>query len=71
MQHSIPVSMETHIQAREFGWTDSNDSDFSIDPFAEDQESDWLSSEEEEVPFARHGPLVHPNPEEIEIQRDF
>lgn len=63
--------MATHIQAREYGWTDSSDSDFSDDLYAEEQQSDLLSSKDDEVPFARHGPLVHPDPEEVAIQSNF
>lgn len=51
--------------------TDSSDSDFSDDLYAEEQQSDLLSSEDDEVPFASHGPLVHPDPEEVAIQRNF
>ena len=68
MQLFLLSLMETHILAREYGWTDSSDSDFSADLFAEEQESDLISSEGDEVPFARHGPLVHPDLEEIAIQ---
>ncbi|XP_075653219.1 uncharacterized protein LOC142623662 [Castanea sativa] len=50
---------------------DSSDSDFNIDLFSEKQESDLLSSEDNETPFARHGPLVDPDHEEIAIQRNF
>ncbi|KAL0014776.1 hypothetical protein SO802_001845 [Lithocarpus litseifolius] len=63
--------MENHIQAREYGWTDSSDSDFSADLFSEERESDLLSSEDDEIPFARHGPIVDPDQEEIAIQRNF
>ena len=71
MQLFLLSLMETHVQAREYGWTDSNDLNFSVDLFAKEQESDLLSSEGDEVPFARHDPLVHPDPKEITIQRDF
>nr|POE57138.1 hypothetical protein CFP56_34102 [Quercus suber] len=63
--------MENHIEAKEYGWTDSGDSDFSVDLFPEEHELDLLSSEDSETPFARHGPTVDPNLEEIAIQRNF
>nr|POE49717.1 hypothetical protein CFP56_31169 [Quercus suber] len=63
--------MENHIQVREYGWTDNSDSDFSADLFVEEQESNLLSSEDSETPFARHGPIVDPDPKEIVIQHNF
>ena len=63
--------MENHIQAREYGWTDSSDSDFSANLFVEEQEFNLLSCEDSETPFARHGPIGDPDPEEIAIQRNY
>nr|POE48964.1 uncharacterized protein CFP56_49428 [Quercus suber] len=63
--------MDTHIDAREYGWTESSDSDVSDDLHEEELASDLLSTDEDEAPFARHGPVVVPNPEEVSIQRDF
>lgn len=39
--------------------------------FADEVESNYRSSDEDEVPFARHGPVLEPDPEEITIQRYF
>lgn len=43
--------------AREYGWTDSNDTNYSVDLASEEMESDLLSSDEDKIPFARRGPL--------------
>lgn len=51
--------------------TDSSDSNFSDDKFEEELEPDLLSNEEDEVPFARHRPIVEPNFKEISIHRGF
>lgn len=63
--------MDTNINAREYGWTDSSDSNFSIDLFEDELDSDRIPSDEDEVPFARHGPLVIPEAEDIASQREF
>ena len=63
--------MDDHIEAREYGWTYSSDSNISAELFAEELESDLLSSDDDEIPFARHCPIVEPGPKEIAIQRDF
>ena len=63
--------MDTYIEAREYGWTDSSDSDISDDLLEEELGSDLFSSNEDEIPFARHGPIVVPDPEEVSIQREF
>ena len=68
---SVLATMDTHIEAREYGWTDNSDSDISDDLLEEELGSDLLSSNEDEIPFARHGPIVVPDPEEVSIQRDF
>lgn len=65
------ISMETNIEAREYGWTDSSDSNVSEDLFAKELESHLLSSEDDEVLFARHGPVVEPDLEDVALQRDF
>lgn len=67
----LPSVMEDNILTREYGWTDSSDSNISDVLFEEELEPDLLSSEEDEVPFARHGPIVEPDLEEIAIQRGF
>lgn len=50
---------------------DSSDSNFSDDMFKEELEPDLLSNEEDEVPFARHRPIVEPDFKEIAIYRGF
>ena len=63
--------MDDPILSREFGWTESSESDINDDPFADEVDSDFQSSEEDEVPFARHGPLVKADTEELCMQREF
>ena len=63
--------MNNFIEAREFGWTDSSDSDTSGELFKEELESDLFSIDEDETPFSRHGPVVMPDLVDVTIQRDF
>ena len=56
---------------RVFAWTESNGSDVSADPFADDSDLDSQSSDELEAPFARHGPLLEADPESIHMQLLF
>lgn len=63
--------MERNIQPREYGWTDSSDTNISVGLLEEELEPDLLSSEDDEVPFTRHGPIVEPDPKDIAIQRGF
>ena len=39
--------------------------------FADEVDSDFQSSEEDEVPFARHGPLLEADTEELSMHREF
>lgn len=64
-------TIDNHIEAREYGWTDNSDSNISDDLFEEELESDLLSSDDDEISFALHGPVVVPDLDEIAIQRDF
>ena len=64
-------NVDDHIVPRKVGWIDSSSSDISFDLFAEELESNLLPSEKGEVPFARHGPVVEPNLEDLATQRDF
>ena len=38
--------MDNNINVKEYGWTDSSDSNFSIDLFEEEMEPDLLSSDQ-------------------------
>ena len=58
MPYNLQILMESNIHSREYGWTYSSNSNIS---------DDFLSSEEDEVPFARHEPIVEPNPEDTAI----
>ena len=63
--------MDDPILSREFGWTESSESDVSDDPFADEVDFDFQSSEEDKVPFAKHGPLLEVDTEELCMQREF
>ena len=65
------VLMDDQFTAREYGWIESSGSEVSSDPFADKTESDFQSNEGDEIPFARHGPIIEANPEEVNMQRDF
>ena len=55
----------------EFGWTESSGSDTNADLFVDEVKFDLYSSDDEEIPFAWHGPVIEPNHKEVTIQRDF
>lgn len=63
--------MDSSVEAREYGWIDSSDSNYKTDLFIEEYDSDLLSSDDDEVPFARHGPIVEPDLANLASQRDF
>ena len=46
-------------------------SDVSTSPFVEESDSASQASEDEETPFARHGPVLEAGFENIDMQRDF
>ena len=55
----------------EFGWTESSGSDTNANLFTDEVDSDLCSSDDEEIPFARHGLVIEPNHKEVTIQQDF
>nr|POE61347.1 hypothetical protein CFP56_66718 [Quercus suber] len=59
-----PGPMDNNIEAREYGWTNSSDTNSSRDMSIEEMESDLLSSDEE-IPFARHGLIIRPNQDDV------
>ena len=63
--------MDDNIVSREYGWTDSNDIDYSFDLAVEEMESNMISSDEEETPFARHGPYIRLDADDVVVQRAF
>ena len=63
--------MDEFFNTRKYGWTESSDSDISIDPLADDLELDFGSSGGNEVPFARHGPLIEVDPFGLSNQKEF
>uniref|UniRef100_A0A7N2MRR8 Zinc knuckle CX2CX4HX4C domain-containing protein n=1 Tax=Quercus lobata TaxID=97700 RepID=A0A7N2MRR8_QUELO len=65
------VFMDDPIDPRELGWTESSESGVNDDLFAEEIESYYQSSEDEEVPFARHKTILEADPEELSAQHDF
>lgn len=74
MQPSVAhtlFTMDNNIAPRDVGWTDSSDSDINSDLLDEELESDLLPSDEDEVPFARHGPVVELDSEDVVAQKEF
>lgn len=63
--------MTDSINGREYGWIESSDSEISAELFADEVESVSRSSENDEVPFARHGPKMEADPEDLANQRGF
>ncbi|KAF3968912.1 hypothetical protein CMV_007251 [Castanea mollissima] len=63
--------MGDHGIPREFGWTESSGSDISVDPFADDSDLLSQSNEDDEAPFARHGPIIEADPNDVNMQREF
>ena len=44
--------LDNYFTAREYGWTESSDSEVSVELFVDEVKSDLQSSEGEEIPFA-------------------
>ncbi|XP_075674986.1 uncharacterized protein At4g02000-like [Castanea sativa] len=59
------------FNAREYRWTESSDSNDSSEPFADELELESQSSDDNEVPFTRHGPIVEADPSDLSNQREF
>lgn len=51
--------MDDPFNFRDFGWTEINGSNSSADLFADEVESDFHFGDDEEIPLARHGPVVY------------
>ena len=63
--------MDDIFNPKEYGWTESSDSNINSDPFADDSESNSRTSVDFEVPFARHEPIIEADPTDLPTQRDF
>ena len=65
--------METNVQEREFGWTESSESELSAEEY--DGDLDMAKSSNEELnlhaPFARHGPVIRANSQDLQTQREY
>ena len=57
--------------ARNFGWSESSGSEMSSGPFIEESDSVSLVSEDDEAPFARHGPVLESDHENVDMQCEF
>lgn len=68
---SILTFMARYFTAREFGWIESSDSEVSAELFANEIESDYRSSDDEDVSFARHEPTKEVDLDDALAQRDF
>ena len=65
------LTMGDQFPAREYGWTESSGSDISVGPFTEDSDASSQTSDEFESLFARHGPVLEADTENLNMQRDF
>ena len=63
--------MGDHFPAREYGWTESSGSDISVGPFTEASDASSQTSDENETPFARHGPVLEADMDNLNMQRDL
>ena len=63
--------MRDQIPAREYGWTESSGSDISVGPFTEESDDSSQFSDGYETPFARHGPVIEADTENLNMQREF
>ena len=63
--------MDDNIVLREYGWTDSNDIDYSVDLATEEMESNLILSDEEETRFARHGSHIRLDADDVVVQKAF
>jgi hypothetical protein len=65
--------MDNNIQEREFGWTESSESNDSLEEY--DGDLNMAASSDDDLdlhaPLARHGPIIQANSEEIAIQREY
>ena len=64
--------IEEHIIAREYSWTESSDLEECNGLFGdESSDSLYLSNEDDEVPFTRHGPIIEAPPSKLSVQRYY
>ena len=63
--------MGDQFPAREFGRSESSGFDISVGPFSEDSDDSSQTSDDFESPFARHGPVLEADTENLNMQRDF
>ena len=59
--------MDDNIVLREYGWTDTSDTYYSVDLVVEEMESNLISSDEEETPLSKHEPHIRPNADDIPV----
>lgn len=55
----------------DFAWIESSGSDDGEDPFVDESDQSSLSTDDLEVPFVRHGPLIEVDPDSVNMQRLF
>ena len=63
--------MGDQIPAREYAWTESSGSDISVGPFTEESDDSSQFNDGYETPFARHGPVIEADTENLNMQREF
>ncbi len=65
--------MTSNVQEREFGWTESSESDQSEEEYDGDLDMDASSNDDLNLhaPLARHGPVIRANPQDVSHQREY
>ena len=67
------MTINNFVQEREFGWTDSSDSNQSAENYDGDLNMDDSSNDELDLHalLAPHGPVLRANPADVAIQREY
>lgn len=65
--------MTSNIQEREFGWTESSESDQSEEEYDGDLDMDASSNDDLNLyaPLAWHGPVIRANPQDVSHQHEY
>ena len=65
--------MTSNIQEREFGWTESSESDQSEEEYDGDLDMDASSNDDLNLyaPLAWHGPVIQANPQDVSHQGEY
>ena len=59
--------MSDHIPVRDYTWSERSGSKVSANPFTDESDQESHGSEEDEAPFAQHGPIIEVDLDEINM----